>query len=205
MLRIHGRGARATTMSTNLPQVCIVRHGETGWSASGRHTGRTDIPLTERGEQIARLAGERLHGKSFDHVFTSPSMRARRTCELAGFGIVAKIDPDLAEWDYGDYEGLRTQEILEARPGWNLFRDGCPNGESVAQISARADRVVAHLRELAGGTIIFSSGHISRVLAARWLGADASVGRMFVLETGSISVLGYEHNLAEPVIRLWNS
>lgn len=192
-------------MSTPLPQVCIVRHGETGWSASGRHTGRTDVPLTERGEQIARLAGERLYGRSFDHVFTSPSMRARRTCELAGFGLVAKIDPDLAEWDYGAYEGLRTDEILQSRPGWNLFRDGCPNGESVAQISARADRVVSRLRELGGNTIVFSSGHISRVLAARWLGADASVGRLFVLETGSISVLGYEHNLSEPVIRLWNS
>src|SRR5437763_13265707 len=120
-------------MSTTLPQVYIVRHGETGWSASGRHTGRTDLPLTERGEQAAKLVGERLHGLSFDHVLTSPSMRARRTCELAGFNLVAKVDADLAEWDYGDYEGLRTPEILQQRPGWSLFRDGCPNGESVAQ------------------------------------------------------------------------
>jgi broad specificity phosphatase PhoE len=192
-------------MSTTLPQVYIVRHGETGWSASGRHTGRTDLPLTERGEQAARLVGERLHGLSFDHVLTSPSMRARRSCELAGFNLTAKVDEDLAEWDYGDYEGLRTPEILQQRPNWSLFRDGCPNGESVPQIAARADRVIERLRQTSGNTIIFSSGHISRVIAARWLGADASVGRLLVLDTGSLSILGYEHNLTEPVIRLWNS
>jgi len=192
-------------MSNTLPQVYIVRHGETGWSASGRHTGRTDLPLTERGEQAAKLVGERLYGMSFDAVFTSPSLRARRTCELAGFGLTSKVDEDLAEWDYGDYEGLRTPEILEKRPGWSLFRDGCPNGESVAQISARADRVIARLRQINGNAIIFSSGHISRVIAARWLGADASMGRFLILNTGSVSILGYEHSIAEPAIRLWNS
>jgi broad specificity phosphatase PhoE len=138
-------------------------------------------------------------------VLTSPSQRARRTAELAGFGEVAEIDADLAEWDYGRYEGRRTAEILAERPDWQLFRDGCPGGESPAEIGARADRVVAHLRAVRGNAAVFSSAHISRVLAARWLGLEPSGGRYLLLSTASLSELGYEHNLDEPVIRLWNA
>jgi probable phosphoglycerate mutase len=191
-------------MSESLPKVYLARHGETAWSLSGQHTGRTDLPLTERGERNARVLGERLKGLTFARVFTSPLQRARRTCELAGFGGRAEADPDLAEWDYGQYEGLRTAEIKKTRPDWNLFRDGCPGGESVAQVGARADRVVARLRAVDGDVLVFSSGHILRVLAARWLGLDPSGGRLFVLSTATLSILGYEHDKTEPVIRLWN-
>jgi broad specificity phosphatase PhoE len=187
-----------------LPSVTLVRHGETEWSASGRHTGRTDIPLTEEGERKARRLQERLKGKTFDRVFTSPLQRARRTCDLAGFRGAAKVDPDLLEWDYGDYEGRTTKEILEGRPGWLLFRDGCPNGEQPADVAARADRVIARLRAADDGAILFSSGHILRVLAARWLGLATSEGRLFMLGTASVSVLGYEHDKSEPAVALWN-
>jgi broad specificity phosphatase PhoE len=187
-----------------LPCVTLVRHGETEWSASGKHTGRTDIPLTEEGERKARGLSERLKGAKFDRVFTSPLARARRTCELAGFGAVAKVDPDLLEWNYGDYEGRKTGEILAERPGWLLFRDGCPNGEQPADVGARADRVIARLRAAESPAIVFSSGHILRVLAARWLDLAPSEGRLFMLGTASISVLGYEHDKNEPAIHLWN-
>lgn len=188
-----------------LPQIYIVRHGETEWSASGRHTSRTDLPLTPRGEEAARGLGARLKGRTFARVLTSPRTRARRTCELAGFAGVCEIDEDLAEWDYGDYEGLTTAEILQRDSRWNLFRDGCPKGESVAQISARADWVVLKLRQINGDVLLFSSGHISRVVAARWLGLEAAAGRLLVLSTASLSILGYEHSLDEPAVRLWNS
>ena len=191
-------------MSEPLPVVYLARHGETAWSLSGQHTGRTDLPLTERGEQQARALGQRLRGASFVKVLISPSQRARRTAELAGYGGLTEVDPDLAEWDYGEYEGRRTADILAERPGWFLFRDGAPAGETPDQTGARADRVVQRIRAIGGNVLIFSSAHILRVLAARWLGLDAAGGRHFVLGTSSLSILGYEHNLAEPVIRLWN-
>jgi broad specificity phosphatase PhoE len=187
-----------------LPCVYLVRHGETTWSASGKHTGRTDIPLTEEGERKARALQGRFKGVAFDRAFTSPLQRARRTCELAGLGDAAKIDPDLREWDYGDYEGRKTSEILSERPGWLLFRDGCPNGERPADVGARADRVIARLRAADDRAIVFSSGHILRVLGARWLGLAPSEGRLFMLSTASISILGYEHDKGEPAIQLWN-
>ena len=182
----------------------LARHGETAWSLSGQHTGRTDLPLTERGERNARALGERLRGLTFAKVFTSPLQRAARTCELAGFAGAAEIDPDLVEWDYGQYEGRRSAEIHAERPDWQLFRDGCPGGESPGQIGARADRVVGRVRAVKGDVLVFSSGHFLRVLAARWLGLDAAGGRYFLLSTVSLSTLGYEHKLAEPAIHLWN-
>jgi probable phosphoglycerate mutase len=191
-------------MREALPEIHVIRHGETAWTLSRQHTGLTDIPLTERGERQARRLGERVCDRSYAHVFTSPLQRARRTCELAGFLSAARIDPDLVEWDYGDYEGLTTAQILERRPGWRLFFDGCPGGESVEGVGARADRVIARLRALDGDALLFSSGHFMRVVAARWLGLDASSGRLFLLSTTTLSVLGYEHNRDEPVLRLWN-
>jgi broad specificity phosphatase PhoE len=187
-----------------LPSVTLVRHGETEWSASGKHTGRTDIPLTEEGERKARGLREHFKGLAFDRVFTSPLQRAARTCELAGFGAAAKVDPDLLEWDYGDYEGRKTAEILADRAGWRLFRDGCPNGEQPADVAARADRVIARLRATDDRAIVFSSAHFLRVLAARWLGLAPSEGRLFTLGTASVSGLGYEHDKSEPVVQLWN-
>lgn len=189
---------------SDIPFVCLARHGETAWSLSGQHTGLTDLPLTERGEADARTLAPRLQGMSFAKVFTSPLQRAARTCELAGFGARAERDPDLVEWDYGDYEGVRSVDIRKDRPDWQLFRDGCPGGETLAQIGARADRVVARVRAVDANVLLFSSGHFLRVLAARWLGLDAGAGALFVLETASVSMLGYEHNRSAPAIRLWN-
>jgi len=191
-------------MSAALPQIYAVRHGDTAWSVSGQHTGRTDLPLTADGERNAQRLAERLGGRTFAQVYTSPLQRAARTCELAGYGAVAQRDDDLVEWDYGSYEGVRTADIHKTRPGWKLFRDGCPNGESLADVAARADRVVARVRAAGGDVLLFSSGHILRVLAVRWLALDASAGQYFVLGTSAISVLGYEHDLTEPAIRRWN-
>jgi broad specificity phosphatase PhoE len=191
-------------MQPALPTVYLARHGETAWSVSGQHTGRTDIPLTARGERNAEGLGQRLSGIPFAEVLTSPLSRARRTCELAGFGAGAEADPDLQEWDYGRYEGRRTVDIRKERPGWYLFSDGCPGGESVEAIGARADRVVARLRSVEGNALVFSHGHILRVLAARWLGLPAGEARLFLLSTAALSILGYEHALNEPAIRLWN-
>lgn len=191
-------------MSAALPVIYLARHGETAWSLSGQHTGRTDLPMTDRGEHHARALGARLHGLRFAAVMTSPSQRAIRTCALAGFGASAEVEPGLAEWDYGRYEGRRTAEILAENPGWQLFRDGCPEGESPAEIGARADRVIARLRTVGADVLIFSSGHILRVLTARWLGLDAAGGRLCMLSTASLSMIGYEHDLSEPAIRLWN-
>jgi broad specificity phosphatase PhoE len=182
-----------------LGSVTLVRHGQTAWSLSGQHTGRTDLPLTEEGERKARALQERFKGNEFDRVFTSPLQRAARTCALAGFGEAAKADPDLLEWDYGDYEGRKTSEILADRPGWRLFRDGCPHGEQPADVGARADRAIARLREKDDRAIVFSSGHILRVFAARWLGLAPSEGRLFKLDTASVSILGYEHDKSEPL------
>jgi broad specificity phosphatase PhoE len=186
------------------PTVYLARHGETEWSLSGQHTGLTDIPLTKHGEEAARALGKRLAGMSFAKVFTSPLQRAARTCELAGFGAAAEKLPDLVEWNYGDYEGVRTHDIHKTRPGWQLFRDGCPNGEMPDQIGARADRVIAQLRAVDGDVLCFSSGHILRVLGARWLGLPPGQGTLLLLSTASLSALTYEHDLTEPVIKLWN-
>lgn len=192
-------------MSEALPVIHLARHGDTAWTISGQHTGHTDLPLTERGKRNARALGERLRGRKFARVFTSPLRRAVRTCELAGFGSAAEADPDLVEWDYGEYEGRRTAEIHAERPGWLLFRDGCPGGEAPNQVGARADRVIARLRAVGGGDVLlFSSGHFLRVFTARWLGLDAAAGAYFILGTSSLSALGYEHDRTEPAIRLWN-
>ncbi|NEJ71375.1 histidine phosphatase family protein [Rhizobium phaseoli] len=191
-------------MSSAFPEIYLVRHGETEWSLSGRHTGRSDIPLTANGEDAAGKLAERLAGHAFSAVWSSPSARARKTCVLAGFGSGVVINEDLAEWDYGAYEGITTKAILTERPGWQLFRDGCPNGEFAADVGARADAVIHALRQAAGTILIFSSSHFLRVLAARWLGLPPEGGAHFVLDTASISVLGYEHDLTEPVIRRWN-
>ena len=191
-------------MSEHLPTVYLARHGETAWSISGQHTGLTDLPLTEHGERNARRLGERLKGFIFAKVFTSPLQRAAKTCELAGFGTIAKIDPDLVEWNYGDYEGLRTIEIHAKNSHWELFRDGCPNGESLDQIGARADRMISRVRAIQGDVLIFSSGHFLRVLAARWLGLEPAGGKFLLLDTTSLSALSYENSLSQPAIRLWN-
>ena len=191
-------------MSTQLPVVYLARHGETAWSLTGQHTGVTDLPLTARGERNAHALGERLEGLEFARVFSSPSLRARRTCELAGFSGAMVVDHDLMEWNYGEYEGRRTSEIRAERPDWELFRDGCPGGELPAEVGARADRVVSRLRADSGNSLIFSSGHFLRVLAARWLGVEPAGGRYFLLSTASLSALGYEHDLSQPVIRLWD-
>jgi broad specificity phosphatase PhoE len=189
---------------SKLPVIYLARHGETAWSLTGQHTGLTDLPLTERGERNARALGDRLIGLSFAKVFTSPLQRAAHTCELAGFGAVAEIDRDLLEWNYGQYEGRRTAEIHAERPDWQLFRDGCPGGESPDQVGARADRALSRLRAVQGDVLLFSSGHFLRVLAARWLGLEPAGGRFFLLSTASLSAVGYEHNLSQPVIRLWD-
>jgi len=191
-------------MSSAFPEICLVRHGETEWSASGRHTGRTDIPLTPAGEEAARKVAGRLQGLSFAAVWSSPSQRAFNTCMLAGFGAGALKKDDLAEWDYGAYEGVTTKQILAERPGWKLFRDGCPNGELAVDVGARADRIIGELRAVEGNILIFSSSHFLRVLAARWVGLPPEGGAYFVLDTASLNILGYEHDLAEPVIRRWN-
>lgn len=192
-------------MSEVLPVVYLARHGDTAWTLSGQHTGLTDLPLTPIGEQNARRLGERLKGLTFAKVFTSPLQRAARTCELAGFRAVAQVDPALVEWDYGQYEGLRSAEILKERPDWELFRDGCPGGESPTQVGARADCVVERVRAIEGNVLLFSSGHFIRVLAARWLAlGPGSAGKYFLLSTASLSAVGYEHKLSQPVIRLWN-
>jgi probable phosphoglycerate mutase len=191
-------------MPDPLPQVWLARHGETAWSLTGQHTGRADIPLNERGERDARALGERLRGKTFAAVLTSPLKRAARTCELAGFAAVAVADPDLMEWNYGAYEGRTLSEIRAERPGWDLFRDGCPGGETAAEVGARADHVIARLRALRGDALLFAHGHFLRFLAARWLGLEPLRARSFMLVTASLSIVGYEHGLDRPVIHLWN-
>ena len=191
-------------MSTELPAVYLARHGETEWSLSGQHTGLTDLPLTERGERNARQLGRRLGKLTFAKVYTSPLQRAFRTCELAGFGAVAEVDRDLVEWNYGDYEGRRTKDIHAERPGWQIFRDGCPGGESPEEIGARADRVVQRVRAVSGHVLLFSSGHFLRVFAARWLGLETAGGQYLMLSTASLSALSYEHTVSQPAIALWN-
>src|SRR5258708_17204158 len=171
-----------------LPIVYAARHGETEWSLSGQHTGVSDIPLTAHGEADALKLGERLKTLTIAKVFTSPLVRARRTCELAGFGAQAEVLPEVIEWNYGDYEGVKTHDIHKDRPGWDLFRDGCPNGEAAAQVGARADQVIAKIRAVAGNVLVFSSSHILRVLAARWIGLPATGGSHFVLRTPALTI-----------------
>jgi probable phosphoglycerate mutase len=192
-------------MPSDLPRLFLVRHGDTAWTDARRHTGRTDIPLNERGEENARIMGERLREFTFERVFTSPLLRASKTCELAGFGHIATTDPDLVEWDYGRFEGKMTTEILKEQPGWELFRDGCPGGESPAEVAGRANRFIAVVRESKGDVLAFSSGHIIRIIAARWLGMPPAGGRFFFCRPASMGVLGFEHNNPdEPIVCAWN-
>lgn len=192
-------------MSQRLPVVYVARHGETAWSLSGQHTGLTDLPLTPNGEGNAKRLGERLRELTFTKVFTSPLQRASRTCALAGFGAMAEVDVDLVEWNYGQYEGRTSAEIQTERPNWDLFRDGCPGGESPAQVGERAERVMQRIRAVGANVLLFSSGHFIRVLAARWLAlGPGSAGRYFLLNTASLSALSYEHSLSHPAISLWN-
>jgi probable phosphoglycerate mutase len=188
----------------SLPTIHLARHGETAWSLTGQHTGLTDLPLTPRGEENARRLGQRLRPLPFTAIFTSPLQRARRTCALAGYAEVAQVDPDLVEWNYGAYEGLRTDDIHRRNPTWNIFQDGAPGGESVADVTARADRVVARLRALDANILLFSSGHFLRALAARWLGLPLTTGQYLALDTAALSALGYDRTPDRPVIRLWN-
>ena len=192
-------------MSSVLPKLYLARHGDTAWTDSHQHTGRTDIPLNERGEMHARQLGERLRGFSFVRVFTSPLQRASRTCELAGFGAVAEVDADLIEWAYGRFDGTLTSDILKNRPNWELYRDGCPDGESPEDVAARADRLIARVHRMTGDILSFSSGHIIRMIAARWNGLTPAAGRVFFCRPASVGVLGFEHDTREqPIIRLWN-
>jgi len=191
-------------MSGALPRVYLVRHGETAWSLSGQHTGRTDIPLTERGERDAQELSARLRGLTFTKVLTSPLQRARRTGELAGFDERMAPDPDLMEWDYGAYEGRLTSDIRAERPGWRLFEEGCPGGETLVEVSARADRVITQVRAVEDDVLVFAHRDILRILAARWVAMPALEARRLYLETASLSVLGYDHDLDEPVIRMLN-
>ena len=191
-------------MSEQLQIVYLARHGETAWSLTGQHTGLTDLPLTVRGESNALRLRERLRGLTFAKVWASPLQRAMRTCELAGFGVKADVDLDLVEWDYGEYEGRLTADILKERPDWQLFRDGCPGGESPQQVALRADRVVRRVRGVAGNVLVFSSGHFLRMLAARWTGVEPINGKFLTLGTSSLSAIGYENSIQHPAIRLWN-
>lgn len=193
-------------MDNDLPVIYIARHGETAWTITGQHTGLTDLPLTPQGESNARALAQRFARLAFSKVYTSPLQRARRTCELAGFGSVAEIDSELVEWDYGAYEGRCSVDIHAERPDWQLFRDGCPGGETPAQIKHRADNVIGRLRTIKDGNVlIFSSGHFIRVLAARWIGLEPTQHSMsFILSTASVSAFGYERDFSRSVIQLWN-
>jgi probable phosphoglycerate mutase len=192
-------------MPLEMPKLFLARHGDTAWTDSRQRTGRTDIPLNKAGEERARLLGDRLHRYSFARVFTSPLQRASKTCELAGYGAVAERDPDLVEWDYGRYEGMLTKNVLKERPGWELYRDGCPEGESPADVASRADRFIALVRSINGDVLAFSSAHIIRMIAARWLGLPPQAGRFFYCRPASVGVLGYEHkNRDEPIVGPWN-
>ena len=192
-----------TAITPELPKVYLVRHGETAWSKSGQHTGHTDIPLTERGEQLATTLKQRLQGIAFQKVLSSPLQRARRTAELAGFS--PEQVPDLMEWNYGEYEGLTTRQIRQVRPDWELFRDGCPGGESVVAMTERVDRVVAQLKARSGAILVFAHGHLLRTVAARWVNEPLSFARSLLLSTGAICILSFDHHTQdEPAILLWN-
>ena len=188
------------------PRVFFIRHGETDWSLSGRHTGKTDIALTLHGEEQARALRPWVAAASFSRVLTSPRLRARATCELSGASSGPDVEPDLAEWDYGDYEGRRSADICSGRPGWDLYRDGCPNGESPAQVSERADRLIAHVRTMEGDVALFSHGQFGTALAARWIGLEVFEGQHFSIGPASLGLLSYDIDHPEvPVIALWNA
>jgi probable phosphoglycerate mutase len=189
-----------------LQRVFLLRHGQTTWSVTGQHTGRTDLPLTAAGEAEARALGTHLAVSAFAQVWSSPLQRARQTCVLAGLGASMQIDPDLAEWDYGEYEGLRLADIRRDRPDWRIFRDGCPHGETPIEVAARVDRAIARVRAVDGDVALCSHGHLGRALAARWVGLPIEAAGHFLLGTASVSVLGYEHQRAdEPAIVHWNT
>jgi len=190
-------------VSTEEQKVYLLRHGETEWSLNGRHTGVTDIPLTENGRIAARLLKPILAKVTFTLVLTSPLQRARETCELAGLGQFANVEPDLIEWNYGEYEGLTTEQIRSTRLGWSVFRDGCPGGESPEQVGARADRVITKVRATAGNVALFGHGHFTRVLAARWINLSANYGENFLLDTATLNVLGYYRE--SPAFMIWNA
>ncbi|MGH2741061.1 MAG: histidine phosphatase family protein [Thermoleophilaceae bacterium] len=184
-------------------EIVLARHGETEWSRDLRHTGRTDIPLTENGRRQAAILRDALAGRRFERVLSSPLARALETCRLAGLGEQAELSDDLFEWDYGDYEGITTAQIREERPSWNLWRDGCPGGESAADVGRRADRVIAALEDTEGDAAVFAHGHVLRVLAARWLGLGPEAGALLKLDTGTLSALGYERETR--VVSRWNA
>jgi broad specificity phosphatase PhoE len=183
-------------------KVFVIRHGETAWSLSGRHTGTTDIPLTDNGRRLAERLRPVLGKEVFGRVFVSPLQRARQTCELAGLGNGAVIDTDLVEWNYGEYEGLTPMQIHEGAAGWLIFRDGCPGGESPEQVGARVDRVIARARAVEGDVALFAHGHVLRVLVARWIGLPAGAGQHFLLDTGTLCVLSYYREI--PAVKVWN-
>jgi len=184
-------------------EVFLIRHGETEWSLSGQHTGSTDIPLTDRGEAAARLLAPVLADRDFSLVLCSPLQRARRTCELAGLGGQASIDPDLAEWNYGSYEGLTPAAIREQHPGWLVFRDGCPDGESPAEVGERVDRVISRVRQHGGRVALFAHGHVCRVFVARWIELSPSHGAHFLLDTSTLTILSYYRGI--PAVKCWNA
>ena len=194
----------ASSAHTAAPRLFLIRHGDTAWSDSGQHTGLTDIPLNASGEARALALGARLGRERFARVFTSPLIRARRTCELAGFTDRAEVNADLVEWNYGNYNGLTSAQIRQHHPDWNLFRDGAPGGESPEMATARADRFLTGVANIEGDTAAFSSGHFIRMLAARWIGLPAVDARHFYTATAGVSILGYEHGRADRVILLWN-
>jgi broad specificity phosphatase PhoE len=189
-------------MTTEAHEVGLVRHGETEWSRAGKHTGRTDVPLTEGGRNQAKMVGAALRSRRFAAVWTSPLSRALETCRLAGFGDVAVLKDELVEWDYGEYEGRTTLDIRSERPGWTLWRDGVPGGETVDEVRARADRALAEVASAGGNVLVFAHGHVLRVLAARWLDLEPEGGRLFALDPATLSVLGFERETR--VIKLWN-
>ena len=184
-------------------RVYLIRHGETEWSVGGQHTGTTDISLTAKGRAVARRLGPMLAEESFALVLVSPLQRARQTCELAGLGARATMDSDLCEWNYGEYEGLTPKQIDEKQPGWMIFRDGCPGGETPTQVAARVDRVIARVRSVPGDVALFAHGHVFRVLVARWIGLPAGAGQHFLLDTATLNVLGYYHD--SPAVKVWNA
>ena len=191
------------SISTNHPLLYVVRHGATEWSRSGQHTGRTDLPLLAEGEDQARATGSLLANIDFSLVLCSPLQRAQRTCELAGLLDRAVIDTDLQEWDYGDYEGVTTATIRETVPGWTVWSGTCPNGETIEQVSKRADRVIERVRNESGNVIVFAHGHILRILTARWCELDPVEGQRFILDPATLSILGWERET--PAVRQWNS
>jgi broad specificity phosphatase PhoE len=190
-------------MSKPKQQIYLIRHGETEWSLSGQHTGITDIPLTANGQRDAKLIASLLSKMHFAKVLTSPLQRARKTCELAGLGVHAEVERDLMEWNYGEYEGLTSEQICQTSPGWMLFRDGCPGGETPSQVSARVDRLIEKIRAVDGPVILFAHGHILRVLAVRWLGFPVAAGAHFLLDPATLSILSYYREV--PALKQWNA